>query len=157
MYSKGGNLRAFSTDAAGKLNVLWHDGNTLGVNGTKVGVFKQANKVSFGSLLQSQDGRALEAKVGLEVLGDLTDKALEWQLADEKLGALLVTTDLAKSDSSGAVTVRLLHTAGSRCAFASSFGCKLLARSLTSGRFTCGLLGACHGDCVGESCEVATV
>ena len=144
MYSKRDNLRAFSTDAAGELNVLRHDGDTLGVNGTKVGVFEQANKVSFGSFLQSQDGRALEAKVGLEVLGDLTYKALEWQLADEKFGTLLVTTDLAKSDRSGAVTVRLLHTSGSRCALASSFCCKLLARSLASGRFSCGLLGACH-------------
>ncbi len=69
MYSKGrNNLRAFSTDAAGKLNVLRHDGHTLGVNGAKVSVFEQANKVSFGSFLQSQDGRALEAKVGLEAL-----------------------------------------------------------------------------------------
>jgi hypothetical protein len=144
--SLSNNLRTLSTDTAGKLNILRHDGHTLGVNGAEVGVFEQANKVCLRSFLQSQNSRALETKIGLEVLSDLTNKALEWQLADEELSALLVTTDLAKSDRSGAVTVRLLHTSGSRCALASSFGCKLLARSLASCGFTCGLLGAGHGD-----------
>jgi hypothetical protein len=49
------HLSAFSTDTAGQLNVLGHDGDTLGVDGAQVGVLKQADQVSFRSLLESQD------------------------------------------------------------------------------------------------------
>ena len=34
------------------------------------------------------DGRRLESKIGLEVLGDLTDESLEGELSDEELGGL---------------------------------------------------------------------
>ncbi len=78
-------LGALSTDAASKLDVLGEDRHTLGVDGTEVGVLEQANKVSLGSLLQGTDGSALEAEVGLEVLGNLAHKALEGQLADQQL------------------------------------------------------------------------
>jgi hypothetical protein len=37
-------------------------------------------------------------EIGLEVLSDFTDQALERQLADQKLGGLLVATNLTKSD-----------------------------------------------------------
>ena len=50
----------------------------------------------------------MEAKVGLEVLGDFTDQALERQLADEEFRALLVAADFAEGDGSRAVTVGLL-------------------------------------------------
>ena len=75
------------------------------MDGSQVGVLKQANQVGLSSLLQCQDCRALEAQVGLEVLGNLTYKALEGQLADEQLSGLLVLADLAQSDSSWAVPV----------------------------------------------------
>ena len=39
-------------------------------------VLKEADEVSLRRLLQGQDGSGLETKVGLEVLGDLTDEAL---------------------------------------------------------------------------------
>ena len=51
-------------------------------------------------------------KTNLEVLRNFTDKPLEGQLADEELGRLLVPTDLAERDGTGAETVRLLYTAG---------------------------------------------
>ena len=41
------NLRALATDATGKLDVLRHDGDTLGVDGAQVGVFEQANGEAF--------------------------------------------------------------------------------------------------------------
>ena len=47
-------------------------------------------QVGLASLLQGHDGRALEAQIRLEVLGDFTHQALEGQLADEQFGALLV-------------------------------------------------------------------
>jgi hypothetical protein len=94
--------------------------------------------------LEGQDGRSLETKIGLEILGDLTDKALERQLADEKVGGLLVTTDLAESDCSGTVTVGLLDSSSGRGRLTSSLGGELLAGSLSSGGLSCGLLGTGH-------------
>jgi hypothetical protein len=101
----------------------------------------ERHEVGLGSLLESHHGRRLEAEVGLEVLGDLTDETLERELADEELGgpggrgvrsnsnhqkgflgsggrrcrrchSLLVSADLTESDGTGPVSVRLLDTAG---------------------------------------------
>jgi histone H3 len=137
-------LRALSADAAGELNVLGHDGDTLGMDGAQVGVLEETNKVGLSSLLKGKDGRSLETKIGLEVLSDLTDETLEGKLADEKLGGLLVPADLAKSDGSWAVSVRLLDSASGRSTLASGLGGELLAGGLASGRFTSGLLGTSH-------------
>ena len=76
------------------------NGDTLGVDGAKVGVLKEGDEVSLNGLLKSTDGRRLEAEVRLEVLGDLTDETLEGELSDQELSGLLVTTDLTESDSS---------------------------------------------------------
>ena len=138
------DLSTLATDTAGQLDVLGHDGHTLGVDGAQVGVLEQTDQVSLAGLLQSHDGGALEAQIGLEVLSDLTHKTLEWQLADEELGGFLVTADLTESHCSGPVTVGLLHTSGGRGALASGLGGQLLTRGLASGRFTGGLLGTCH-------------
>jgi hypothetical protein len=134
------SLRALTTDAAGQLDVLGHDGDTLGVDGAQVGVLEQANEVSLSGLLEGENSRSLEAEIGLEVLSDLTNKALERQLADEELGALLVTADLTESHSSRAVTVGLLDTSGGRGALAGSLGGQLLTGGLASGRLSRGLL-----------------
>ena len=137
-------LRALATDAAGKLDVLGHDGDTLGVDGAEVGVLEEANKVGLSGLLERKDGRALEAEVGLEVLGDLADEALEGELADEKLGGLLVAADLAEGDGSGAVPVGLLDAAGGGGGLASGLGGELLPGGLASGGLAGGLLGTGH-------------
>jgi hypothetical protein len=42
------------------------------MDSTKVGILKKSNEVSFGRFLKSEDGRSLEAKISLEVLGDFT-------------------------------------------------------------------------------------
>ena len=78
-------LRALAADAARELDVLGHDGHALGMDGAKVGVLEEADQVRLSGLLQGEHGGALEAKVGLEVLGDLADQALEGELADEEL------------------------------------------------------------------------
>ena len=80
------------------MNVLWLDGDTLGMDSSQVGVFKKTNKASLRSFLKSTDSRRLESQVSLEVLSDFTDKTLEWKLADQELGGLLVTTDFTKSN-----------------------------------------------------------
>ena len=139
-------LSTFATDSAGQLDVLWHDGHTLGMDGAKVGVFKETNQVSLRGFLQGHDSRGLETEVSLEVLGNLTDQTLEGQLPDEELSALLVTPDLTESDGTGPVTMGLLDTTCSRGRLASSLGGKLLARGLPSGRLTGGLLCTGHGN-----------
>ena len=68
------------------------------MNGAQVGIFEQGDEVSLNGLLQSTDGRGLEAQVGLEVLSNLTDQALEGELSDEELSGLLVATDFSESD-----------------------------------------------------------
>ena len=71
------SLSALTTNAAGQLDVLGHDRHSLGVNGAQIGVFKKTNKISLAGLLQSHNSRALEAEIGLEILSDLSHKALE--------------------------------------------------------------------------------
>lgn len=58
------------------------DGDTLGVDGTQVGIFEQRHKVGFDRLLKGTDRRRLEAKVGLEILCNFTNETLEGELAD---------------------------------------------------------------------------
>ena len=145
------NLSTLSTDTAGKLDVLGHDGDTLGVDGAQVGVLKQTDEVSLAGLLEGHDGGALEAQVSLEVLGDLTDQALEGQLADEELSGLLVSSDLTESDGSWPVPVGLLDSSGSGGRFAGSLGGQLLPGGLASGGLSCGLLGTGHCDSSDET------
>ena len=137
-------LGAFSTDSAGQLDVLGHDGDALGVDGAEVGILEESDQVGLGRLLQSHDGGALEAEIGLEVLGDLADETLKGELADEKLGRLLVTPDLTKSHGSGPVTMGLLDASGGGGRFTGSLGSELLPRRLSTGGFTGGLLGTGH-------------
>ena len=140
------SLGTFTTDTSGQLDVLGHDGDTLGVDGAQVGVFEQTNQVSLRGFLKGHDSRGLETEISLEVLGDFTDQALERQLPDEELSALLVTTDLTESHGSWPVTVGFLDASCGRGGFASSLGGELLAWGLASSGFTGGLLGTSHVD-----------
>jgi len=140
-------LVALTAKAAGELDVLGLDGDTLGVDSAEVGVLEERDEVRLDRLLEGTDGRRLETEVGLEVLCDLTNQTLEGELADQKLSGLLVATDLAKSDGTRLVAVGLLDTSGRGGALASGLGGKLLARSLATSGLTGGLLSAGHCDC----------
>ena len=48
--------RALTTDSAGELHVLGHNGDTLGVDSAQVGVLKEADHVCLRGLLKSEDG-----------------------------------------------------------------------------------------------------
>ena len=65
-------------------------GNTY----AKIGVLEKTNKVRFASFLQCHDSRALKPQVGLEVLSDLANQALEGELANEQLRRFLVPGEL---------------------------------------------------------------
>jgi histone H3 len=131
------HLRTLASETAGELDVLGLDGDTLGVDGAQVGVLEEGDEVSLDGLLESADGRALEAEVGLEVLCDFTDETLEGELSDEELGGLLVATNLTESDGTGLVTVRLLDTTGRWCRLAGSLGGELLTRGLATSGLAC--------------------
>ena len=114
------------------------------MDGAQVGVLEESDQVSLAGLLQCHDGRGLEAQVGLEVLGDFPDQALEGQLADQELGGLLVTADLTESHCSGPVTMGLLHASGGRGALTSGLGGQLLPGGLASGGLASCLLCTSH-------------
>ncbi len=67
------DLSTFSADSSGQLDVFWHNGDPLGVDGAKIGVFEESDEVCFGSLLESSYGCALESEIGFEILSDFTD------------------------------------------------------------------------------------
>lgn len=137
-------LSTFTADTASELDVFRHDGDTLRVDGAQVSVFEKTDEVRLAGLLEGHNGGALETQVSLEVLRDLTHETLERQLADQKLSALLVTTDLTKSDGTGPVTMGLLHTSGGGRTLTSSLSCELLAGRFASGGLAGSLLGTGH-------------
>ena len=64
-------LRPLASDTTGQLDVLGHDGDPLGVNGTQVCVFEEAYQIGLGCLLQGHHSRGLEPQVGFEILSYL--------------------------------------------------------------------------------------
>ena len=56
-------LSALSSNSPSEKNVLRHDSDSVGVNRTVVGVFKERHEVGLGGHLECEDGRALETKV----------------------------------------------------------------------------------------------
>ena len=51
------SLGPFSSDSPSQLDILWHDGHTLGVDGAQVGVLKETNQVSLAGLLKWEKTR----------------------------------------------------------------------------------------------------
>ena len=49
-------LRALATEAAGQLDVLGLDGETLGVVGAQVGILEEGDEVGLDGLLEGADG-----------------------------------------------------------------------------------------------------
>ena len=98
------------------------------MDGAEVGVLEEANEVRLSGLLEGENRRALEAEVSLELLSNLANQALERELADEELSGLLVSPDLAESDSAWAVPVGLLHAASGGGVLAGCLGGELLTR-----------------------------
>jgi histone H3 len=83
-------------NASGQLNVLGHDGNTLGMNGAQVCILKHANKASLRSLLEGKYSCAKETQVAIEILSNLSYQTLEWRLTNQKVSQLLLFPDLLK-------------------------------------------------------------
>jgi histone H3 len=115
------------------------------MDGAQIGVLEERDKVSLNGLLERTDGRGLEAQIGLEVLGNLTNQTLERELADKELSRLLVATDLTESDGTRLVSVRLLDTTGRWSRLASGLGGELLTWGLATS-------GLAYGDVLVRCC-----
>ena len=53
-FGGDGTLRMLSSDSSCQQDVLWHDGNSPGVDGTQVGIVKQPDKVCLRRFLETQ-------------------------------------------------------------------------------------------------------
>ena len=137
-------LSSFSSDSSSQLDIFWHNGDPLGVDGAQVGVFEEADQVSFGGFLKSHDSRALESEIGFEILGNFSDQSLEWKLSDEQFGGFLVSSDLSEGDGSWSESVWLFDTTGGWGGFSGSFGGELLSWGFTSSGFSSGLFSSSH-------------
>ena len=134
---------SLTTDSAGELHVLGHDGHTLGVDGAEVGVLEEADHVSLGGLLEGKDGGALETEVVLESASDVTDESLEGEFADEKLSRFLELADLTEGNGAGAEPVGSLDTTGLG-GLLGLLGGDVLAGVLSTGALASGHLGTRH-------------
>ena len=142
--AKGVKSVALTTDAAGELHILGHDGDTLGVDGAEVGVLEETDHVGLSSLLESEDGGGLETEVVLVLRSDLTNKSLEGELADEELGALLEAADLAEGNGAWSEAVGLLDATGSDDLLGGLLVGDVLAGGLATGVLAGCVLSACH-------------
>jgi hypothetical protein len=115
-------LGAFASNTACQLDVLGHNGDTFGMNGAQIGVFKQSDQIGFAGFLQGANGGRLETQIGLEVLCNFTNQTLKWQFADQQFGRFLIPTNFTESDSTRTITMWFLDTAGGWSALTS--GCK---------------------------------
>ena len=135
---------SLTTDSAGELHVLGHDGDSLGVDGAEVGVLEETDHVGFGGLLEGEHGGGLESEVVLELRGNLSDESLEGELSDEELGALLESSDFSESNGSRSESVGLLDTTGGGSLLLSLLVGDVLSGLLASGVLASGLLCAGH-------------
>jgi len=59
------HLGTLTPDPPSQLDILGHDSDTLGMDGTKVSVLEQTDKVCLSCLLQRQHSMALETQISL--------------------------------------------------------------------------------------------
>lgn len=141
---KTSRSRSFTSQSSSQLDILLLDGDTLGVDGCQIGVFKQRDQVRFNRLLQGPDGWRLEPQVCLEILRDLPDQSLEGQLSDQKFGRFLKSSDFSQRDGTWLISVWFLDTTGRWCGLSGCLGGQLLSWCFTTCGFSCCLLSSSH-------------
>jgi hypothetical protein len=119
-----------------KLNILWHNRNSLSMNCAEIGIFKQSEEVGLNSFLKSWDG-ALESNRRCVLKS--------WAISLTNLwNGALCSSGTFGSPLEPPETVRLLHAVGGRSRLPSCLCLQLLPRSLTSNGFPCELLCTTH-------------
>jgi len=137
-------LGPLSSNPPSKLNILWHNGDSLSMNSTQIGILKQSHKVRLCCFLKSSHCAALEPQICLEILCYFSHQPLKRQFPDQQLCALLVLSDFPQCHGSWPKSVGLLHSSGCRCRFPSCLCGQLLTWRLASCGLPCCLLRACH-------------
>lgn len=84
-----------STNASCQLHILGHDGNSLSVNGTQIGIIEQIHQMRFRRRLQCQNGRSLPSK-GRFILRHLnfSYQTRKREPAQQQVGGILVRPNL---------------------------------------------------------------
>ena len=129
------------------MHVLWHDGDSLGVDGAEVGVLEESDHVSLSGLLESEDGGGLESEISLEIVGDFSNESLEGEFPNEELSRFLESSDLSKGDGSGLESVGSLDTGGGDGTRGFALGGLVgngLSGGLGGGSLSSGMLGSSH-------------
>ena len=108
---------AVASDAASKYHVLLHYRLAVGMDRAQVSVLEDTNKVGLSGFLKSDNGLALEAHVGVEVLSDVLDETQKGSARNDGFDLLLVLLDLAKGGGAGLLAAldSVLHAALSGC------------------------------------------
>ena len=96
------------TEPPAQLDILWHNGYPLSMNGAKICIFHDPGDVRLPSRLQRHNRMRLETQIRLEILRNLAHETLERELAAQKFGAFLVFPNLPESDCSRPVEINML-------------------------------------------------
>ena len=99
-----GHIDDIATDPAGKLNVLAHHSDPLGMNGNEVSVLKQTNDENLGRLMECTDGLVCDPVIrcGVRELNHLMDHATHGGTGDDAVGGLLILADLLQGQGARA-------------------------------------------------------
>ena len=108
-------LTSFSSDSLSELNVSDHDGHSLRMDGTKIGVFKETHHVGFCCFLKGKHCLALESEITLVLHCNLSHESLEGKLSNKEIGGLLELSNFSKSNCSWSESGYLLDGLSCTC------------------------------------------
>lgn len=92
-------VESLTADSSGQLDVLLHDGHSVGVDGAQVGVLEETDEIHLSGFLDGQESLRLESELGVDTLADGSDESLEGSSGEKHVDLLLVSLDLSESDS----------------------------------------------------------
>lgn len=93
------SLSSLSSNPPGELNILWHDGHPLGMDGTQVGVLEEPNEVRLRCLLKGKHGMALETQISLQFIETKKEVQCQTLLNQSKLTQELYNTFCIKLEN----------------------------------------------------------
>lgn len=90
-----------------QLDILLHNCNPLGVNGTQIRILKQMHQKRLGRLLQRLNRLTLPPQLstrGHRAHGDFSDESRKGKFEQQQIGGALVFADLAECRAAGLIT-----------------------------------------------------
>ena len=115
------------------------------MNGAKIGVFEESNKVSLSCFLKGEDSLGLEADVILHFHSNISNKSLEGEFSDQQISSLLIFPDLSEGNCARSELVGFLHSSACDGSWLScGLGGELFSRSLNTCGLSSGLFSSSH-------------